>query len=111
MGIIIALLMFNCNLHLNQTACLDQHVKCVETMSTIKVGGDLACLNHDQRLAVSYLYCVETGGEVGSDLDHRSILDAMEGYNQYAGFYLWEKPGFRESLQRQIIQSIPKKCN
>ena len=92
MGILVALLMFNCNLHLNQNFCINKHVGCITTMSTIKLGGEVALLTHNQRLAASYLYCVETSGEIDSDLNYVGLVESMNNtYNPYSGWNFWEK--------------------
>jgi len=105
MGIIAALLMFHCNLHFNQQGCVDTHLRCIETMSTIKPG-DVSTLNPDQRLAAAYLYCVETGGEVTSDVSYSRYLDMThfieDNYGNNSGFNVWEKPGYWEKIIKQM---------
>jgi len=110
MEIIVALLMFNCNLHLNQDSCVDTHLKCIETMSTIKINTGNRCVSKEQRIAASYLYCVETGGDVNSELDYVGLVESMHSpYNPNRGWYLWEKPGYWEKFQ----ENFPAKtrCN
>lgn len=111
MGIIAALLMFNCNLHFNQLGCVETHVKCVTTMSTIKIGG-LACMNRDQRLAAAYLYCVETGGDFsGSSYSYSDYADLVtylaNAYATKPGFNIWEKPGYWAKITKKM-QTIKK---
>ena len=104
MGIIAALLMFNCNLHFNQLGCVETHLSCIKMMSTIKIGGT-HCLNYEQRLAASYLYCVETGGAVRGNTDYSDYLDMVDSLsNPYSDseFNLWEKPGYWSNLKKQI---------
>ena len=112
MGIIAALLMFNCNLHFNQLGCVETHVQCVTTMSTIKIGG-LTCMNRDQRLAAAYLYCVETGGDFSGDTSYSDYADLVRyldaDYNNHSGFNLWEKPGYWAKIQEQMKSLSSKK--
>ena len=76
MGIIAALLMFTCNLHLNQTACVDSYYSCVKTMSSIKIGV-LSLLTTEERIASSYMYCLETGGDLDSDINYLDMVESM----------------------------------
>jgi len=88
MEVIIALLMFNCNLHLNFDWCVKKHESCVDTLASIKqtestglstkLGGAYASLSYSQKLAVSYLYCVETGGVIRPDINLDNILDVLQ---------------------------------
>ena len=93
MEIIITLLMFNCGLHLNQDWCVKQHVSCIETISSIKIGVEFGQFSHEQRLAVSYLYCVESGGEISDDLNVGDFVDALKKLNEYGRLSTWKKPG------------------
>jgi len=101
MEIIIALLMFNCDLHLDKDSCVDKHVKCVEIVSTLKrsIGGHL--MTHEKRLAAAYLYCVETGGSLDSSLGFPKMSDSLEDYD---GFHLWQKPDFGMNAEASAIQ-------
>jgi len=88
MSVIMALLMFTCDLHINKEVCVDTHVECIKYMSSIKIGG-LGCVTQEERLAGAYLYCVETGGRLNSDIDFSSMFNSLENYD---GFQLWQKP-------------------
>jgi len=101
MEIIIALLMFNCDLHLNKEVCVDTHVNCVEIVSTLKksIGGHL--LTYEEKLAASYLYCVETGGKIDSSLDLPGSYD-LRDYDRFDGFQLWQKPDFLENMENRL---------
>ena len=114
MGIITALLLFTCNLHLNQTACLDTYTKCIENMSTIKVGG-LSLLTNDERLAASYFYCVETDGNIDSTSDYIALVrelhdlsnreDSILIEDNFAGFHTWQKPDFFKDIVKPAKKS------
>jgi len=77
MGIIAALLMFTCNLHLNQSACVENYSSCITTMSSIKIGG-LSLLTPEERIASSYVFCVETDGALeDSDIRYMDMVEEM----------------------------------
>jgi len=108
MGVIIALLVLNCNLHLNQQACLETHVKCIETMAATPLNNSsMRCLSRDKRVAAAYLYCVESSGNIHSSIDYATLVEDLYGVNSisnnpYAGFNVWEKPGYMENMANQI---------
>lgn len=99
MGIIIALLVFNCNLHLNQNWCVEQHVSCVKTISSIKLGGEFGLLSQEQKLAVGYMYCIENDGNISNDIDLNAAVEAFKAFDFYGGFHAWERPGYLQALQ------------
>jgi len=109
MEIIIALLMFNCDLHINKEVCVDTHVSCVEMVSTLKksIGGHL--LTKEERLAAAYLYCVETGGQIDGSLDLPGLFDAS--YEGFEGFQLWEKTDHWKKMERRMELQLAKESN
>lgn len=78
---------------------MEQHVSCVKTISSIKLGGEFGLLSQEQKLAVGYMYCVENEGNISNDLDLDVVVESFKAYDIYGGFHVWQKPGYSQAVQ------------
>jgi len=108
MGVIIALIVMNCQLHLNYGYCINNQIKCVDIMMSLKYQDDSphGIMSYEEKLAASYEYCKRAEGHITEEdqLRYDSLIDGWRK-NPYAGFYPWEKPGHIERIMKKTLQA------
>ena len=107
MGVIIALIILNCQMHLNCDLCVDSQISCVDMLMSLKQEKQDPhwMLPYETKLAYSYEYCKTSEGRVFPEEQERydALLEEFLN-NPYAGFFLWEKPGYIANLLRQKLK-------